>query len=371
MHQQSQHPPPETPAPGADKTRFLSTNTRIALAALLLLVLWLAADVLLMLFAAVLLATALRGLSMLVSDRTPLSPGWALLLIIVAGIALVGGGGWFIAPGVAEQSQELWEQLTDFGGRLVRFVRQYLPGTDALDQEAPNEMAREAAARFANAVTATVGALTTLAIIFLIGVYLAATPDRYRAGLVRLVPVRHRARAEEVLDAVAYALQWWLLGQLVSMITLGTLTGLALWLLGVPLWLTLALLTAMLTFVPYLGPIIAAVPVVLVAFAEGPATALYVFVLYLAIQSFESYFVTPMVQQQAVYLPPALTIAVQILLGALFGIPGLILATPLAAVGLVLVRMLYVEDMLGDTADSGGNNGDRSESPRKGASASA
>ena len=126
----------------------------------------------------------------------------------------------------------------------------------------------------------------------------------------------------------------------------GILTGLGLWLLGIPLALTLALLAAVLTFVPYVGAFLSAIPALLLGIVQGPVTALYVGLLYIAVQFVEGYLITPLVQQETVSLPPALTIGSLVLFGALFGPMGIMLGTPLAAVGIVLVRMAYVEDVL-------------------------
>ncbi|WP_230533571.1 AI-2E family transporter [Microvirga roseola] len=151
-----------------------------------------------------------------------------------------------------------------------------------------------------------------------------------------------------VSERVGYTLHWWLIGQLVSMTVLGTLTSLMLWGLGIQLWLGLGVLTGVRTFIPFLGPIIAGVPVLAIAFAEGTQTGLIVLVLYLILQNTEGYFLTPMIQQRAAELPRALLIAMQVLMGLLFGAAGFILAAPLTAVGLVAVNLLYIEAALGD-----------------------
>jgi len=122
-------------------------------------------------------------------------------------------------------------------------------------------------------------------------------------------------------------------------------------LLGIPLALALGLIAFLLEFVPYLGPFIG-VPAVLVALAAGPGDAAYVVLLYLGIHAAEGYVIAPLVDQRSVHLPPALGLVAQLLLGTLFGFLGLILAVPLAAFGMVLVQMLYVEDFLGERSGS-------------------
>jgi predicted PurR-regulated permease PerM len=184
-------------------------------------------------------------------------------------------------------------------------------------------------------------------IILAIGFYMAVAPRVYVEGVIHLVPVTRRGRAGEVLQALGRTLRWWLFGRWISMTVVGLLTTAGLWLLGVPLALTFGLLAALLTFIPYLGPIISAIPPMLLVLVQSPMQALYVVSLYLGVQGVESYLLTPLVQQRTVSVPPALTITAQVLLGLLLGTFGVILATPLIAVTLVLVKMLYIEDVLG------------------------
>jgi predicted PurR-regulated permease PerM len=189
-------------------------------------------------------------------------------------------------------------------------------------------------------------------IVVFVGLYVAADPDVYARGLVRLVPMPRRRRAREVLEALARTLRRWLVGKLLGMAVIAVATWAGLSLAGVPLALVLGLLAGLLNFVPYLGPMLSFVPALPLAIPEGATTVGWVLGLYVGIQMAESYLLTPLVDQQSVALPPALTITAQVLLGVLLGWLGLVLATPLTAAALVLVRMLYVEDLLGDSEDS-------------------
>jgi predicted PurR-regulated permease PerM len=130
------------------------------------------------------------------------------------------------------------------------------------------------------------------------------------------------------------------------MVAIGILTGLGLWVIGVPMWLPLAILAALLNFIPNFGPIIAAVPALLIALANDPTDALWVAGLYVLAQNLEGYLIMPLVQRRAVEMPPALTIMSQVLLGMLLGPLGVVLAAPLTAAALVLIKMLYVQDTL-------------------------
>jgi len=178
------------------------------------------------------------------------------------------------------------------------------------------------------------------------GIYLAAQPRLYRGGLVKLVPPGGRERVEQALDDSWRALRLWLLGRLVSMLFIGTLTGVGLWLLGIPGALALGIVAFILEFVPFIGPIIAAVPAILLALAFEPVKALWVAALYLGIQQLEGNVIEPLVQQRAVDLPPALLLFSIVAGAVVFGPAGVVFAAPLTVVLFVMVKRLYVRDAL-------------------------
>jgi predicted PurR-regulated permease PerM len=180
------------------------------------------------------------------------------------------------------------------------------------------------------------------------GIYMAVCPSLYIDNAVRLFPIPRRRRIREVFAALGVALRWWLVGRAASMAVVGVLTALGLWIAGVPVPLALALIAALLAFVPFLGPVLGAIPAMLVALVESPAQMLYVIFVFTVVQLLESYFITPLIQQRAVSMAPALLITVQIVMAMLFGAMGVLLATPLAVVFIVLVQMLYITDVLGD-----------------------
>ncbi|MEO6437056.1 MAG: AI-2E family transporter, partial [Tepidisphaeraceae bacterium] len=170
----------------------------------------------------------------------------------------------------------------------------------------------------------------------------------YVRGAIRLVPPAHRERAGEVLGALGYTLKWWLIGQGVTMVIISVVTWIGLLALGVPLPLVLGVIAGIFNFIPNFGPLFAMVPATLLALTIGPGTALGVIVMFIVLQNLEGNVLTPIIQRKAVDLPPALGIIAQILLGILVGVVGLLLAWPLCAAVVLLVKMLYVEDVLGD-----------------------
>lgn len=328
----------------------------ITLAIFLSLLLWYAADVLLLAFAGILLAIFLRSLSDWVSESTPLSGGWSLGVVVVGLISILTIGIWLLAPGVADQIDELQKKLPQSVRQLERHVESYEWGRKALAQVPnANELVPDKAdvlARVTGVFSTTFGAIANFFIIIFIGLYVAAEPRLYSDGLIRLVPLNRRQRAREVLDEVGSTLRWWLIGKVASMIVVGVSTVVGLWLLDIPLALTLGLLAALLTFIPNVGPILSVVPAMLLALMQSPMQALYVALLYLGIQTVESYFLTPLMQKRTVSLPPALTIFTQVLFGVMVGSLGFVLATPLTAAAIVMVKMLYIQDALKDSIET-------------------
>lgn len=355
------NPNKESPTPDNFVRRVLIVVGTTLSVAILLLILWYVVEVLLLAFAGILLATLLRGLSGLISKRVAISEKWSLAIVCIILVAVMGGGILLLAPDVADQFDQLSQSLAQSLRQLEQELEKHAWGRNVLAMLPKGEEQIFNRTNFLAGVSGifstTLSALAGILIILFIGIYVAVEPDLYTGGIVQLVPVRKRARARQVLDEVGYTLRWWLIGQMVSMCVLGTLTGVGLWLLGVPLALTLGLLIGLLTFIPYLGPVIGTIPVMSVALLQSPTMAFYVFLMYLAIQNFEGYLLVPIVQKHAVSLPPALTIMGQVLLGVSLGLPGIVLATPLTAASMVLVKMIYIEDVL---HDSSALSGDRS-----------
>ena len=196
----------------------------------------------------------------------------------------------------------------------------------------------------------TFGVLGNVAIVVVLGVFLAAQPALYRDGLVRLVPVRSRERLRAVLDEIGRALRFWLIGQFVTMSIIGLIVWIALAAVGMPGAVILAVTAGLLNFIPVVGPILAGIPIVLVALSQGGWVVAYALGVYLAVQFLEGNVLTPLIQRRAVNLPPALVLTALVVMGILFGFVGIMLATPFAAVLLVAVKRFYIEDVLGDRA---------------------
>lgn len=338
-------------------SQFAKRVALVAAVALGIVLLIGAVHVFLLLFFAILFAVLLRSLSGWVAERTRISDGWSLALVSLGLPALFAGAVLLIAPRVGEQIGELRETLPASWQKLEAQLAKYSWGRQTLDvaQEADqylpetDTLARKALGIFYT----TAGALSSVLVVLFLGACLAIEPETYVGGFVRLVPKPRRQRARDVLAAIRQTLAWWFLAVFGAMTIVGVLTGVGLALLGIPLAFTLGLIAGLLAFIPNVGPIIAAIPAMLLAFTISPTSALHVALLFVAVQTVESYAIKPILERKTVSLPPALTGLVQLALGLSVGMLGVILAAPVTAAGIVLVRKLYVEDALGDRASSG------------------
>jgi predicted PurR-regulated permease PerM len=332
----------------ARSTIVILKMTAVAILAFLV---WLLSGVLLMIFAAILVAIAYRGAAEWIARHTGIPIGWSLALVALLAVAFVAGTAWGSGGTLIDQLGQLWTQLQD---RLTDFHNS-LQGTALgkalsgyLDSQRLLSGAQALFQQFAGAALTTLGVLGTIVIIVFTAIYLAVNPGLYCRGLIRLLPIDHRDRGWEVLTEIGQALRLWLLGRVIDMIVVIILTAAGLVLLDVPLAFVLALIAGLLNFIPYIGAVVGAVPAIIVAFGQGPMQALWVVLLFVVIQTIEGYLLVPFIQQRTVQLPPALLIFSQTVFGTLFGILGLLLAPALMLVILILVQAVYLHDVLGD-----------------------
>lgn len=331
--------------------RTLVVSVVAAAVVVALLFTWFARDVLLLVFAALLLSVFLRRLAELVSGHSPLSHGWALAVVVLVLVGALVGTFWLRGSAIAAQVDTLQEELPKAAQQLRDQLAQYKWGRRAVDAVPSAESllpdSPDAIARVTGVVSGTISTLLNAVVIFFVGLVVAGGPKPYERGVLALVPEHKVARAREVLHQLDDTLWWWLLGRLASMTFIGVITGVGLWLLGVPLAFLLALLAALLSFIPNLGPILSWLPAALIALGQGSQKVLWVTALYFGVQLVESYLLAPIIDRRTVYLPPGLTISAQLLFALVGGVMGVALATPLVAVLVVLVTMLYVQDVLG------------------------
>lgn len=320
------------------------------------LIVWQLSHVLLLAFAGLLIAVFLRYSACAVAHWTRFPVGICLVLVIAAvALAIAILVSW-LGPQTVAQMEKLWASLPAALERVEASMRTSEIGQLLLDRlngiqggEQPNW---NIVGTLGGTLSTTFGIIFEVIIVLTIAVFFAADPRLYRRGVLHLVPLHSRRRAAEILDTLSDGLWHWLMGQFASMLLVGFVAGIGLMLLGVPLAAVLGLIAGLTNFIPQVGPYIAAVPAVLIAFTIDPMTAVYTALLFLVIHQVEGNVILPLIQKRATDLPPVLTVVAVVAGGVLFGVLGLLLATPLLYVAMVLVRMIYVEDMLGDSMEA-------------------
>ena len=347
---------------------------------LALRLLWVAYPLLFVGFLGVLFGLAVaRGTDWLERFRIPRSVGSTLIVLGFVGV-LAGIGTW-IAPTLREQTRELRTTLPQAinrvedwlnrraGGLLGQLMpeqpAQQAPGAPPPGGETPDAQNQrgnplsglpgtlsgqlDAVGRYLfSFLSSTVAVLSGLLLILFMAIYIGMAPTLYYRGLLHLFPHRVRPRAEEVLTAVGITLRKWLMTQLVAMLVIGVVTTIVLKLLGVKAALPLGIIAGLLEFIPMVGPLLSAIPAVAMGFVDSPQKALFVALAYAGIQFFENHLLIPILMKEGVDLPPVLTLLGIAVMSVVFGFLGMLVAVPLLAAILVAVKLLYVEDVVGD-----------------------
>ena len=321
-------------------------TVRVLIAVLILalaFVLWRVREAVVIVFGGVVLAVLVRMIMRPVVRHTPVREGWALLIAVLLLIGIIALTGLLIGTRISSQMEELQRTLQSSLSQVATALDRSPLGHGAAQLLRGQATSAMSLAHVAALATGTVTALVDGVLMIFLGLYLAANPALYERGLCRLVPPGGRPATGRALAATGVALTRWLQGVMLSMVIIAVTTGLGLWGLGVPLALSLAILAGLLEFIPYLGPIIAAVPAVLVAFAVSPTRALEVIALYVLIHQLEGDLVVPLIQRWAVALPPAMAIVAVLVFGLLFGPLGFVFATPMMVAAIALIDTLYVK----------------------------
>jgi predicted PurR-regulated permease PerM len=307
----------------------------------------------LVIFAAILFAVMLNGLTRPLSRWTRLPHGAALALVTV-GIAVLLAG--IVAVGgfrVSGQASELRHDMQQSVGHIRDKLHDMGISSGSQNFQSLSKQAVPHLSKFFGHMNGYLSAsfdmIADLFIIVVAGIYFAANPPFYIGTFAKLLPKRRRKRVYEVTEHVGHALRRWLIGRFVSMLSVGVLTGIGLTLLHVKLALLLAIIGMLFTFVPYIGTLISLIPAVLLAVLSSPMTAIYVVILYLGAHTLEGYVISPLIQARTVHLAPGWLILSQLLGGLAAGLFGVLVAAPMMVTLTVIVQMLYVEDVLGDS----------------------
>ncbi len=315
--------------------------------------------VLLLVFAGILFAVFLHGTSHALSSRFPIPQkvglGFALLLLVAIVFLLVVLGG----PQITTQTVQLTERIPQATTELRKLLGESELGRRMLKMASEPQrlwpIGSNLIERLSGVFSTAFGGVVNVVIIVFLGIYLSISPSAYIDGALHLVAQGKRKRIREVLSATKNAMWRWLAARFLSMAAVGILTTTGLFIAGVPLALALGLIAGLLSFVPYLGPVLSFIPAVLVALSGDLMDVVWVAIVYASVQFLESYLITPLIEQRATSVPAALLISFQLLLGVTAGALGIFLATPLLVMVIVFIQMFYIQDVLKDRIEVLGN----------------
>lgn len=305
--------------------------------------------ILLLVFGGVLFGVFLHDIAAFVANRLPITYRWSYAAIVVLLFAIVLGVFYYMGAQFVNQVSQLTDELEAARERVDThlddhpWMRTYLPTAEQLQKSLGN-----LGISMLSGVQAAFWGLTSILVVLILGLYLAYDPELYVDGVLKMVPQEKRQMGRQLFDKLHHTLAFWIIGRIASMTIIGVLTSVGLWFLGVPLPFTLGVLAGLLTFIPNIGPILAAIPQALLALQLGMDTVLYVLLFNVGLQTVESYLITPIIQRYAATLPPVLTISAQLLMGVIVGLIGVILAAPITAALMVSVQLLWIQETLHD-----------------------
>jgi predicted PurR-regulated permease PerM len=330
--------------------------SRIVLAAVILVGVYILAqgvlklaDLWILIFGSVVVAVVLRSIADPLVSRLKWRGGLAVFAAVVVVLSVLALASFLFGRQAAQQIDQLAETLPVAWARLQAqfqaspWAEHLVAPLDSLTSNTGRILARAP-----GVLMSTASAITTLVLVVVAGVFLSMEPASARDGVLSMFPKHWRPRGREVMNACGRSLKGWLRAQLVSMVLVGTLVGLGLWIIGVPAPLALGMLTGLAQFVPIVGPIASAGPALILAATGGTHPMLLTLGLYVGVSQLEANLITPLVQKNVASLPVVLGIFAVVALGILFGPLGVLFATPLAVVLYTAVTMLYRRDVLGD-----------------------
>ena len=321
------------------KTKYYKAIGFAVALGILIWVIWYATSVFLLAFAAILLAILLNAIGRGARKITHLPYPAALLVALIVILGIFTLTFWLYSPLIAVQFGLLMDELPQAVATLHKNLTPYLSTDFLLKMQKEFSLSNQKLlTQLLSVFSTTLGSIAGFIIFLIVGLYLAFDPPRYVKWILLMIPTKKIERVAEIMNQMGQSLRWWLLGKVFSMAFVGIFTIIGLSLLHVSLAFILGLLAALLTFIPYVGAILASIPAILIGFTHSPWQAIYVIILYLIIHIIDGYLMTPFIEQRTVSIPPAVTILAQVLMVILIGGFGLALATPLLVVGVALVH---------------------------------
>ncbi len=300
-------------------------------------------SILLLVLAGTLMAIYFHGCARLLKKYLHLPRKLSVLFSVLLNVILLVGFFWFVGARLNQQISQLSDTLPRTINNAKDWMKQYPAGEKVLNYLNASGDSVKTLSVVKQFFSSSFGILSDSYIILLLGLFFTAGPLIYKKGIIKLLPSKAKDQGENLLEELHKVLKNWIKGQLFGFVFIALLTGLGLWIIGMPLILTLALVAGLMNFIPNFGPIIALVPAFLLALMQGSTTALIVVCLYTGIQIVQSAVTQPLIQKKMVNMPPALIIFGQVAMGLLGGFWGILLATPVIAILMTVIDKLYVQ----------------------------
>ena len=300
-------------------------------------------SVLLLSLAGILVAVYFHGCSGILYRNFHWNQKLCLILSVFVNILILVAFFWFVGARLHQQVSELSDSLPETIHKAKNYLDNSKIGSELLNYLNKSGNSEKTKIIVRDFFSSSFGILSDLYIVILLALFFTTSPSLYKKGIVHLMPPKAKDKADDLLDKLKTVLEKWLKGQIIGFFFIAVFTGIGLWIIGMPLILTLALIAGILNFIPNFGPIIALVPAGLLALMQGPDIAIIVVCMYTFIQIIQSAVTQPLIQKMMVNIPPALTIISQVAFGLIAGLWGVLLATPIVAILMTVVNELYVK----------------------------
>lgn len=325
----------------------------VALLVSAILIARVAFSVILMILAGSLISTYFHGLADLIQRRTKWTRRPAMLCGVLSTFIISVALIWFMGTKIEQQVKQLSETLPVTVQHLKASMAKSDLGQKILDATGGDDDGGKLLNTARSFFTTTFGVLGDLYIILFLGIFFTVNPSLYKDGVMMLVPPTRKELGNHILNRISSSLKGWLKGMMVSMVLVTIMISIGLTIIGIPAAMVLGLLTGLLEIVPTLGSTIAMVPGVLLGLTVSTNTAIFVAVVYIISQTITANIVNPLIQKKMTNLPPALTLISQLIMAAVSGVMGIIMAVPLLAIAVILVDELYVKKINHEPIDEG------------------
>jgi len=307
-------------------------------------------SVFLLILAAALISLFFHGFSNLIQKKIHLSPKVSLLVSVIFTFIIIIFLFWFMGDRIVNQVNDLKETLPGTINNAKAKLSTSSIGKKIIEKTSSEEFSQKVLSFGSSFFNSSFGAFGDLYVVLFLGIFFTFSPKTYINGFLSLIPKKGRKASEATVERVGFTLTKWLKGQIFAMFIVAILTGIGLTIMGIPMAIALALIAGLLNFIPNFGPLLAMVPAVLIALTIGGDKAIVVAIMYTGVQILESNIITPSIQKKLINIPPALTILAQLFMGILTGGWGLVLATPLVAILMVVIQETYIKNLDKDEA---------------------